>query len=38
MELILFGSPEEVRAALPMMNDEQKRLAMKSIGGDIEKR
>ena len=31
MELILFGSPDEVRAALPLMNDEQKRLAMKTL-------
>lgn len=30
MELILFGTPEEVRAAMPLMNEEQKRLAMKS--------
>ena len=37
MELILFGSPEEIRAALPMMTDEQKRLVLKSIG-EIEKR
>jgi hypothetical protein len=31
MELILFGAPEEIRAALPMMNDEQRRLALKSL-------
>jgi hypothetical protein len=31
MELILFGSPDEVRAALPLMNDEQKRLAAKTL-------
>ena len=30
MELILFGTPEEVRAAMPLMNQEQKRLAIKS--------
>ena len=30
MELILFGSAEDIRAALPLMNDEQKRLALKS--------
>jgi len=32
MELILFGTPDEIRAALPLMNDEQKRLALKSVG------
>lgn len=32
MELILFGSPDEIRAALPLMNDEQRRLATKSLG------
>lgn len=31
MELILFGSPDEVRAALPLMNDEQKRLAVRTL-------
>ncbi len=30
MELILFGSAEEVRAAIPLMTEEQKRLAIKS--------
>jgi hypothetical protein len=30
MELILFGTPEEIRAALPLMTDDQKRLAMKA--------
>jgi hypothetical protein len=29
MELILFGTAEEVRAAIPMMTEEQKRLAIK---------
>ena len=29
MELILFGSEEEVRAAMPLMTEEQKRLVMK---------
>ena len=39
MELILFGTPEEIRAALPMMNDEQRRLALKSLSQPpIEKR
>jgi hypothetical protein len=31
MELILFGSPDEIRAALPLMTDEQKRLATKTL-------
>jgi hypothetical protein len=30
MELILFGSPDELRAALPLMNDEQRRLVIKT--------
>lgn len=30
MELILFGSGEEVRAAMPLMTEEQKRLVLKS--------
>lgn len=32
MELILFGTPDDIRAALPLMNEEQKRLVVKSIG------
>ena len=31
MELILFGSPDEVRAALPLMTEEQKRLVAKAL-------
>jgi hypothetical protein len=31
MELILFGSPDEIRASLPLMTDEQKRLAIKTL-------
>jgi hypothetical protein len=31
MELILFGSPDEIRAAMPLMSDEQKRLAVKTL-------
>lgn len=31
MELILFGSPDDIRAALPLMTDEQKRLASKTL-------
>ena len=30
MELILFGTADEVRAAMPLMTEEQKRLAIKS--------
>ena len=36
MELILFGTPEEVRAALPLMTEDQKRLAIKA--SEVEKR
>jgi hypothetical protein len=32
MELILFGTPEETRAALPLMNDEQRGMVAKTIG------
>ena len=32
MELILFGTPDEIRAAFPLMSDEQKKLALKSVG------
>ena len=31
MELILFGTPEEIRAAAPLMTDEQKRLTLKTF-------
>jgi hypothetical protein len=31
MELILFGTPEEIRAATPLMTDEQKRLAVNTL-------
>ena len=30
MELILFGTVEDVRAAMPLMTEEQKRLVIKS--------
>jgi len=30
MELILFGSPEDIRAATPLMTDEQKKLVLKA--------
>src|SRR5205823_1400756 len=33
MELILFGTPEDIRAASPLMTDEQKRLVMKTLAG-----
>jgi len=38
MELILFGSPEDVRAATPMMSDEQKKLVLKTFTPEDEKR
>ncbi len=31
MELILFGTPEDIRAASPLMNEDQKRMLLKSI-------
>jgi hypothetical protein len=37
MELILLGTPDEIRAALPLMNDEQKQLVIKSIGRESQK-
>lgn len=30
MELIIFGTPEDIRAATPLMSDEQKRMVLKS--------
>jgi hypothetical protein len=32
MELIMFGTPEDIRAATPLMNEEQKRMVLKSTG------
>jgi hypothetical protein len=32
MELILFGTPEEVRAALSLMNEDQRGMVAKTIG------
>jgi len=32
MELILFGTAEDIRAASPLMNEDQKRMVLKSIG------
>jgi len=37
MELILFATPAEVRAALPLMTDEQKRLALKALPAEDQK-
>lgn len=31
MELIMFGSPDEIRAAMPLMSDEQKRFVGKNL-------
>lgn len=31
MELIVFGTPEDIRSAQPLMNEEQRRLVLKSI-------
>jgi hypothetical protein len=38
MELILFGTPEEIRAATPLMNDEQKQLILKTLSPESEKK
>jgi hypothetical protein len=38
MELILFGTPEDIRAATPLMSDEQKQLVLKSFTPEAEKR
>jgi hypothetical protein len=38
MELILFGSPDEIRAALPFMTEEQKRLTTKSLMQDAKEK
>ena len=37
MELILFGSPDEIQAALPLLTDEQKRLALKAVSTEPKK-
>ena len=31
MELIMFGSPDEIRAALPLMTEEQKRITVRTL-------
>ena len=38
MELILFGTPEEIRAATPLMTEEQKRLTLKTFQPESEKK
>ena len=38
MELILFGSPDEVRAALPIMTDEQRNLAVRAIAKETQQK
>jgi hypothetical protein len=38
MELILFGTPEDIRAATPMMSVEQKKLVLKTLIPEDEKR
>ena len=38
MELILFGTPEEIRAATPLMNDEQKQLIHRTLVPEGEKK
>jgi len=37
MELILFGTPSDIRAALPLMNEEQKKLVLNSISAEPDK-
>jgi len=37
MELILFGTAEDVRAAMPLMTEEQKRLAIKTRSPESER-
>ena len=38
MELILFGTTEEIRAATPLMTEDQKRLILKTLAPENEKR
>jgi hypothetical protein len=38
MELILFGTPEDIRAATSLMSDEQKQLVLKTFTPEVEKR
>ncbi len=37
MELILFATPAEIRAVLPLMTDDQKRLALKALPSEDQK-
>jgi hypothetical protein len=37
MELILFGTPEDIRAATPLMSEEQKQLVLKSLTPEVQK-
>lgn len=37
MELILFGTPEDVRAATSLMSDEQRQLVLKTFTPEVEK-
>ena len=37
MELILFGTVEDVRTAMPLMTEEQKRLALKTRSQESER-
>ena len=38
MELTLFGTPEEIRAATPLMTDEQKQLIRKTLSPESERK
>jgi hypothetical protein len=38
MELILFGTPEDIRAATALMTDEQKQLVLKSLTPEVPER
>jgi hypothetical protein len=38
MELILFGTPEDISAATPLMSDEQKQLVLKSLTPEVRER
>jgi len=38
MELLLLGTPEEISAAIPLMKDEQKTLALKTLATGNEKK
>jgi hypothetical protein len=38
MELILFGSPDDIRAATPLMTEEQKKLVLKTLTPEDERR